>query len=90
YNNVPKILSIYKEIPDNVWHDKENEYRFWQLSIPSVKNQEKVNFLFSKVDKCLQRFLGPTILKMHRDKINQSLYYTATYVNQDEVDNLIE
>jgi len=31
-------------------HDKENEYNFWQLSIPSIKNQERVNFLFIKVD----------------------------------------
>ncbi len=35
-------------------HDKENEYNFWRLSIPSIKNQKKVNFLFTKVNQCLQ------------------------------------
>ena len=71
-------------------HDKENEYNFWRLSIPSIKNQEKVNFLFTKVDQCLQRFLGPTMLKMHRDEINQSLYYIANSVNREEAEFLDE
>src|SRR6266542_7067968 len=69
-------------------HDKENEYNFWQLSIPSIKNQEKVNFLFIKVDQCFQRFLRPTMLKMHRDEINQSLYYIANLVNQEEANEV--
>ncbi|CAB4416999.1 unnamed protein product [Rhizophagus irregularis] len=35
--------------------------------------------------QCLQKFLTPTMLKMHRDEINQSLYYTANLVeNADE------
>ncbi|CAI2178608.1 19841_t:CDS:2, partial [Funneliformis geosporum] len=45
--------------------DKENEYRFWQLAIPSIKNQQKTNFLFTKIDQYLQEFLTPTMLKMH-------------------------
>ncbi|PKY46823.1 hypothetical protein RhiirA4_461809, partial [Rhizophagus irregularis] len=37
------------------------------------------------LDQCLQKFLTPTMLKMHRDEINQSLYYTANLVeNADE------
>ncbi|CAG8690732.1 5504_t:CDS:2, partial [Funneliformis caledonium] len=85
YNSNITICDLVKEIHVLLdRHDKENEYNFWQLSIPSIKNQEKVNFLFTKVDQCLQQFLGPTMLKMHRDEINQSLYYIANLVNQEE------
>ncbi|CAG8796120.1 10793_t:CDS:1, partial [Cetraspora pellucida] len=37
----------------------------------------QANFLFTEVDKCCQKFLTPTILKMQRNEINQSLYYNA-------------
>jgi hypothetical protein len=66
--------------------NKENKYRFWQLAIPSIKNQIKMNFLFTKIDQCFQKFLIPTILKMYYDEINQLLYYVASLVeNTDEV-----
>ena len=32
--------------------DKKNRYQYWKLTIPSVKNLEQTNFLFTKVDKC--------------------------------------
>ena len=89
HNSNITICDLVKEIHVLLdRHDKENEYNFWRLSIPSIKNQEKVNFLFTKVDQCLQRFLGPTMLKMHRDEINQSLYYIANLVKQEEVNEV--
>ena len=62
--------------------DKNNRYQYWKLAIPSVKNQEKTNFLFTEVDKCCQNFLTPAVLKLQRDEINQSLYYSANLVEQ--------
>lgn len=63
--------------------DKEKEYEFWRLAIPNIRRQNDMNFLFTKIDQCLREFLTATILKMHRDEMNQSLYYVASRVNQD-------
>ena len=65
--------------------DKKNRYQDWMLAIPSVKNLEQVNFLFTKLDKCCQSFLTPVILKLQRDEINQSLYYAASLVGQQDI-----
>ena len=37
------------------------------------------------MNKCCQRFLTPAILKLQRDEINQSLYYAAISVNQQDI-----
>ena len=50
--------------------------------MPLVKTQEKANFLFTGVDKCCQSFLTPVILKLQRDEINQSLFYSASLAKQ--------
>ncbi|CAB5378206.1 unnamed protein product [Rhizophagus irregularis] len=50
--------------------DKENEYNFWRLSIPTIRHQKNSNFLFSKIDQILQHYLTPTMLKMHRNEMN--------------------
>ncbi|CAG8679972.1 15509_t:CDS:2, partial [Cetraspora pellucida] len=34
--------------------DMENKYRFWRAAIPNARNQDKVNFLFTEIDQCLQ------------------------------------
>src|SRR4051812_27425916 len=65
--------------------DKKNRYQYWKLTIPSVKNLEQTNFLFTKVDKCCQSFLTPTVLKLQRDEINQSVYYVANLVDQQDI-----
>jgi hypothetical protein len=65
--------------------DRKNQYYYWKLAIPSVKNLDHSNFLFARVDKCCQNFLTPAILKMQRDEINQSLYYVANLVNQQDI-----
>ena len=65
--------------------DKKNRYQYRKLSIPSVKNLEKANFLFMEVDKCCQSFLTPTILKLQRDENNQSVYYSANPVDQQSI-----
>lgn len=70
--------------------DKENEYNFWRMSIPIKKNPKTVNFLFTKVDECLQKFLTPTMLKMHQDEINQSVYYIANLVDLESIEILDE
>src|SRR3984957_15199758 len=65
--------------------DKKNQYQYWKLTIPSVKNLEQTNFLFTKGDKCCQSFLTPTVLKLQRDEINQSVYYVANLVDQEDI-----
>src|SRR5437660_2585993 len=65
--------------------DKKNRYQDWMLAIPSVKNLEQANFLFTKLDKCCQSFLTPVILKLQRDEINQLLYYAASLVDQQDI-----
>ncbi|CAB4487083.1 unnamed protein product [Rhizophagus irregularis] len=70
--------------------DKENEYNFWRISIPIKKNPKTVNFLFTKVDECFQKFLTPTMLKMHQDEMNQSVYYIANLVDLESIEILDE
>ncbi|CAB5388078.1 unnamed protein product [Rhizophagus irregularis] len=73
--------------------DKENEYNYWRFSIPCLRNQTNTNFLFTRVDQCLNQFLIPTILKVHHDEMRQSLYYTANLVEDiriDQIDELAE
>jgi hypothetical protein len=69
--------------------DRKNQYEYWKLTIPSVKNLDQTNFLFTKVNKCCQDFLTPVILKMQCSEINQSLYYIAnlseTDITNDEI-----
>src|SRR3954451_19014406 len=65
--------------------DKKNRYQYWKLTIPFVKNLEQTNFLFTKVDKCCQSFLTLTVLKLQRDEINQSVYYVANLVDQQDI-----
>ncbi|CAG8772016.1 35288_t:CDS:2, partial [Gigaspora margarita] len=66
---------LYMELLD--LQDKKVEYNVWKLAIPCIKSQEKTNFLFKKVDECLERILMPNILQRQRDEINQSIYYEA-------------
>ncbi|CAG8787590.1 22652_t:CDS:2 [Cetraspora pellucida] len=63
------------------------EYRFWHAAIPNAQNQDKVNFLFTEIDQCLQRYLKSNILKMLYDQINQLVYYTANRISQQDVTN---
>ena len=42
-----------------------------------------MNFLFTKIDYCLQQFLTPTMLKMHQNEMNQSLYYVVNPIKAD-------
>ncbi|RIA88822.1 hypothetical protein C1645_825755 [Glomus cerebriforme] len=53
--------------------------------IPSVKNIDKANFLFKKVDKCCKRFLTLAILNLQCDEINQSVYYVANVIDRDDI-----
>ena len=55
------MFKIHKLLDEQ---DKKNRYEYWKLTIPSVKNLEQANFLFTEVDKCCQNFLTPKILKL--------------------------
>lgn len=91
HNSNISLCELVKEIHRLLdQQDKENEYRFWKLAIPTVRNQEKVNFLFTNIDQHFQRLLTPTILKMQRDEINQSVYYTTNQVTQNDAKILDE
>lgn len=70
--------------------DKESEYQFWKLAIPSIKSNNQANFLFTCVDKCCQTYLTPTMLKMQRDEINQSVYYSAQTISLEALKNINE
>src|SRR4051794_13022106 len=48
------MSEIHKLIDEQ---DKKNRYEYWKLAVPSVKNLEYANFLFTEVDKCCQTFL---------------------------------
>ncbi|EXX63054.1 hypothetical protein RirG_155940 [Rhizophagus irregularis DAOM 197198w] len=77
-SNVP-LCDLMTEIQRLLdMQDKENEYNYWRLSIHCLRNQTNTNFLFTRVDQCLNQFLTPTILKVHHDEMRQSLYYTRT------------
>ena len=64
-----------------------NEYRFWWLAIPAIRNQNKRNFLFNNVDNCIKRFFILTILQMQQNKINQSVYYIANIITRKVSEN---
>jgi hypothetical protein len=78
HNSNVSLYNLMEEIHRLLdMQDKKEQYNFWKLSIPCIKNQEKVNFLFKRVDECLEKFLTPIMLQRHRDEINQSVYYNA-------------
>ncbi|GBB89369.1 hypothetical protein RclHR1_16010004 [Rhizophagus clarus] len=84
YNSNVSLCDLAKEIHRLLdLQDKENEYKFWRLAIPNIKKQQKTNFLFTKIDQYLQEFFTPTMLKIHHDEIDQSLYYTATLFDEN-------
>ncbi|CAB4482226.1 unnamed protein product [Rhizophagus irregularis] len=70
--------------------DKKEQYNFWKLAIPCIRNQEKSNFLFRKLDNYLEKFLTPIMLQRQRDEINQSVYYTATKLPDNDIETIIE
>ena len=70
--------------------DMKNRYQYWELSIPSVRSLEETNFLFKEVDKCCKSFLTPMILKLQRDEINQSVYYSANPIDQQDLVETID
>ncbi|CAB4403820.1 unnamed protein product [Rhizophagus irregularis] len=70
--------------------DQREQYTFWKLAIPYIKNQDKANFLFQQVDKYLEKFFTPIILQRQRDEINQAVYYVATVIQDDDQKKLIE
>jgi hypothetical protein len=54
YNSNVSLCDLAKKIHRLLdIQDKENEYRFWELAILSIKHQIKMNFLFTKIDQCL-------------------------------------
>ncbi|CAG8814505.1 25909_t:CDS:2, partial [Gigaspora margarita] len=66
--------------------DQKEEYNFWKLAIPCIRSQNKTNFLFKKINGCLERILTPIMLQKHRDKINQSVYYEANEFMTDDIE----
>jgi len=83
FNSDASLCDLMNEIHNLLdEQDKKNRYNYWKLAIPSIKSQEKVNFLFKCMDKCCQDFLTPAVLKLQRDEINQSVYYVANFVEQ--------
>ncbi|CAG8561718.1 12188_t:CDS:2 [Cetraspora pellucida] len=84
YDRFTKLIDDYSK-------NKQNQYKYWRLAILMVKNIEQANFLFTEVNKCCQKFLTPTILKMQCNEINQSLYYNVHLYSQNITfdDNII-
>ncbi|CAG8676668.1 9010_t:CDS:2, partial [Racocetra fulgida] len=58
--------------------DKESEYQFWKLAIPFIKN------------KCCQTYLTPNMLKMQKDEINKSVYYSAQQISIESLKSINE
>ncbi|CAB4417730.1 unnamed protein product [Rhizophagus irregularis] len=79
YNSNISLCDLMTEIHRLLdMQDKKEQYNFWKLAIPCIRNQEKSNFLFRTLDNYLEKFLTPIMLQRQRDEINQSVYYTAT------------
>lgn len=65
FNSNVSLCELMSEIHKLInEQDKKNKYEYWKLAIPSIKNLEHANFLFTEVDKCCQNFLTPAILKL--------------------------
>ncbi|CAG8683705.1 13981_t:CDS:2 [Gigaspora margarita] len=68
--------------------DKESEFLFWKLMIPSIKSNDYTNFLFTRIDKSCQTYLTPNMLKMQRDKIDQLVYYSAQIISIESLKSI--
>jgi len=81
------LVSHIQQLLDN--QEKRHEYDLWRSSIPH-RHRTQANFLFSKVDHCVEQFLAPNMLKMQRDEINHSVYYAAKLIDQYDTLDLNE
>lgn len=54
--------------------DQREQYTFWKLVIPYIKNQDKANFLFQQVDKCLKSSLLLLCFKDNMMKLTKLLF----------------
>ncbi|CAB5299106.1 unnamed protein product [Rhizophagus irregularis] len=91
YNSNISLCDLMTEIHRLLdMQDKKEQYNFWKLAIPCIRNQEKSNFLFRKLDNYLEKFLTPIMLQRQRDEINQSVYYTATKLPDNDIETIIE
>lgn len=91
YNSNISLCDLMTEIHRLLdMQDKKEQYNFWKLAIPYIRNQEKSNFLFRKLDNYLEKFLTPIMLQRQRDEINQSVYYTATKLPDNDIETIIE
>ncbi|CAG8499168.1 44484_t:CDS:2 [Gigaspora margarita] len=55
-------------------------------SSKSKKDTKKSNFLFKALDENLEKFLTPIVLQRQSDKINQSVYYDAAILQDEELE----
>ncbi|CAB4404692.1 unnamed protein product [Rhizophagus irregularis] len=91
YNSNISLCDLMTEIHRLLdMQDKKEQYNFWKLAIPCIRNQEKSNFLFRTLDNYLEKFLTPIMLQRQRDEINQSVYYTATKLPDNDIETIIE
>ncbi|CAB4488469.1 unnamed protein product [Rhizophagus irregularis] len=66
-------------------HQKECDSR-WVI----VRGWDDDNTLTRKLDNYLEKFLTPIMLQRQRDEINQSVYYTATKLPDNDIETIIE
>ncbi|GBC14934.2 protein FAR1-RELATED SEQUENCE 5-like [Rhizophagus irregularis DAOM 181602=DAOM 197198] len=86
FNSNVSLCELMSEIHKLInEQDKKNKYEYWKLAIPSIKNLEHANFLFTEVDKCCQNFLTPAILKLE-----ESCEDECAESPQATIDQLIE
>ena len=81
------LIFHIQQLLDN--QEKWHEYDLWHSFI-SLKHRIQANFLFSKVNYCVEQFLTPNMLKMQHDEINYSVYYAAKLIDQYDTLNLNE
>jgi len=91
YNSNISLCNLMAEIYRLLdMQDKQEQYNYWKLAIPCIKNQEKANYLFKKVDECLEKFLTPIMLQRQRNEINQVVYYTTSLIQDKNLENLLK
>ncbi|RHZ83189.1 hypothetical protein Glove_99g275 [Diversispora epigaea] len=71
--------------------DKNHQLILWKATIPCTFTQiSTAAFMFTSINKKLEEYLPPAILKFQKNEIHQSVFYDAYQINQETINEFEE
>ncbi|RHZ44036.1 hypothetical protein Glove_772g18 [Diversispora epigaea] len=71
--------------------DKNHQLILWKAAIPCTFTQiSTAAFMFTSINKKLEEYLPPAILKLQKNEIHQSVFYDAYQINQETINEFEE